>query len=281
MSSTPCSRLYGLPALLGGVPQLDGRYLCLLIQPARTPVLPAHAPLDFSVLERHERIALLFSGGKDSLCLWHLLAPWHHRLTVYHLDTGDKLAETQRVVDQYRARTLGRWVDVRSDSRAWRAQHGLPADVVPVHSTPQGMALGDGGSRLIASRLDCCAANRTLPMAGRLLADGVTLMLCGTRREDSGYGSVVAGASPGPHPNSLMVGQGVGRHMILRNWTGEDVAAYLASLGVRLPAYYGGPSDHAPECASCPAASSLHFIRYLKGPRAGRCGIDPRGSTRH
>ncbi len=251
---------------LGGVPHLGDRYLALLIRPMCAPVLPA--PMDFSPLERHERIALAFSGGKDSLATWHALAPYHSRIIVYHADTGDRLPEARRIVQQYRARTLTPWVDVQTDSRAWREAHGLPSDIVPIGSTPTGLALanGEGGSRPIVSRFECCAANRAMPLARRIIDDGVTLLICGTRRADGGFGSISKGSTPGPHPNSLLVGEGVERWMPLLDWSGEDVAAYLASLGVELPAYYGGRIGYsAPvECASCPAVADLAFIRYLK-----------------
>ena len=45
--------------------------------------------LDTSILDRHERIALQFSGGKDSLALWGLMRPHLDRVVVYHVDTGD------------------------------------------------------------------------------------------------------------------------------------------------------------------------------------------------
>jgi hypothetical protein len=42
---------------LGGVPAFGERFLALILRPMRTPVLPAHAPVDLSPIERHEKIA--------------------------------------------------------------------------------------------------------------------------------------------------------------------------------------------------------------------------------
>ena len=48
-----------------------------------------------AVLDKHKKIALQCSGGKDSLALLHLMWPFWDKLTVYWLDTGDSFPETE------------------------------------------------------------------------------------------------------------------------------------------------------------------------------------------
>lgn len=243
-----------------------GRFIALLFRPLRAPVLPA--PIDFEPLSRHTRVAFACSFGLDSLALWHLLQPAMPKVTLLIADTGDRLPAAEKLVREYEARTLTPFVRINSDSRAWREEHGLPSDVVPIASTPAGLPHlnGEGGSRLIASRFACCWANRSGPLAEHIMAAGYTLLIDGTRREDSGYGSIAAGSLPGPHSHTRMIGDGrIERWSPLLDWSRRDVLDYLESIGVAVPAYYGDDMDgHTPECASCPAAAGLAFLRYLK-----------------
>jgi 3'-phosphoadenosine 5'-phosphosulfate sulfotransferase (PAPS reductase)/FAD synthetase len=160
-------------------------------------------------------------------------------------------------------------VRIKTDSRRWREEHGLPSDIVPIGSTPTGLALShvEGGTRPIVSRFQCCAENRTLPLAERLLGDKVTLMVCGTRRSDGGYGPILQGSTPGSHPNTRNVGHGVERFMPLLDWSGEDVFAYLRSVGhAPIASYYEGRTDYsAPvECKTCPSSWNTRWLRWLR-----------------
>src|SRR5262245_5370823 len=60
-------------------------------------------PTPASILDRHEHIALQFSGGKDSLAVAYLQRPFWDRLTFYHGDSGDLLPEVREIVDQIAA----------------------------------------------------------------------------------------------------------------------------------------------------------------------------------
>ena len=257
---SPCK-----PGLSGPVPQC-GRYIALIIRPMPSPVVPG--PVDLEPLGRHKKIGLAFSGGKDSLAVWHLLVPYHSRLVVYHADTGDRLPEAERIVQQFRARTLTPWVTLHNDSRRWREEHGLPSDLVPIGCTPAGIGLfnGEGGTRPLVSRFDCCFANRTAAMASRMEADGVTLIIDGTRRAEGGFGSLLRSSAPGPHPNSRLIGDGRWeRFMPIADWSGGDVHAYLRSVGAPIAGYYEGDENYsAPvECASCPSSWSPRWLRWL------------------
>ena len=56
-----------------------------------------------NIIERHERIALQVSGGRDSIACLYLMRPYWDRVTVYWLDTGAAYPETvslmQRICD--------------------------------------------------------------------------------------------------------------------------------------------------------------------------------------
>jgi 3'-phosphoadenosine 5'-phosphosulfate sulfotransferase (PAPS reductase)/FAD synthetase len=77
--------------------------------------------VDFSPLQRHEpgRVALMFSGGKDSRALIEMFRPYLDGIIVYHLDTGDLWPETREYVAAVAADHPGpRGVRLRSPGTA-------------------------------------------------------------------------------------------------------------------------------------------------------------------
>lgn len=201
---------------------------------------------------RHERIALSFSGGKDStVALWLLReAGLLGRVTVYHLDTGDLFPEMVAHVEALQA-WCPRFVHVRSDAKAWAAENGEPSDLVPYTSHEIGRAVG-AGSR-IASRYDCCSANLMRPIYDRIRQDGNTLVIRGTRRADMKRLPAASGD----------VIEGVEFLYPIQEWSDEQVFAFCAERGVPLPSIYGA-FKQAPECATCPAWWSEGRAPYLK-----------------
>ncbi len=201
-------------------------------------------------LDNHKRIALQFSGGKDSLAVVHLLRPHWERLTLYHVDTGDLLPEIQEVVNQVAA-AVPNFVRIDTNSNAWRETFGYPSDLVPSSCTPAGVMIGMA-TRRIVDRFDCCAANVMIPMHRKALEDGCTLVIRGTKRADFKR----MPAEDGP------TGLGYDLWLPLLEWSHEEVFAYLWSLNVELPRLY---QDHvnAPECATCPAWWSEGRAAYL------------------
>src|SRR5213076_1916096 len=121
------------------------------------------------VLARHERIALQFSGGKDSLALLYLMRPFWDRLTVYWLDTGDAFPETAALVAEVEA-MVPHFVTVHGIQPEVIAEFGLPSDLVPARSTPVGIA-ATGTGILIQDRYSCCLRSLMLPLHGRMRAD--------------------------------------------------------------------------------------------------------------
>lgn len=202
------------------------------------------------VLDRHERIALSFSGGKDSTaCVW-LLRDHLERITLYHLDTGDLLPEVVEVVEQVRA-IVPHFVTVRSDVAGWIERNGPPSDLVPHGSHPVGQHMAEG--RAIVHRYSCCSANLMVPLFDRIVADGNTLLIRGTKAADMkrlpmGSGDVIDGLE-------LL--------LPLLEWSNADVLAYLREQGAPISTAYGH-FDNLPECATCSAWWSEGRAAYLR-----------------
>ena len=198
------------------------------------------------------RTALQFSGGKDSLACLHLLRPWVEAgLPVYWACTGDTIPETLAVVGEVRT-----WVpdfrEVHADVLAWKQEHGLPSDVVTAQATWLGQAYGMTGTKLVG-RFDCCHANLMLPMHKRMLADGIEVVIRGTKLADTGKVPVVGQTE---HYDVLLP---------LLNWSHEQVFDFLRSRAVPISAVYDSfKSISAPECLHCTAWWDDGKGAYLK-----------------
>ncbi len=195
-------------------------------------------------------IALQFSGGKDSLALVHLLRPHWDRLTLYHVDTGDLLPEVREIVDSVEA-LVPAFVRIETDAADWHARFGLPSDLVPTTCTPAGLAIGLGGRRIV-DRFDCCASNIMAPMHARMVADGISLVIRGTKRADLPK----LPAENGP------TGMGYDLWLPLLDWSDEEVFAYLREAGAPICRVYEN-GVQSPECATCPAWWSEGRADYL------------------
>ncbi|MDP3740365.1 MAG: phosphoadenosine phosphosulfate reductase family protein [Hyphomonadaceae bacterium] len=207
--------------------------------------------IDLSSISKHENIALQFSGGKDSLACVHLLRPHWDRITLYHVDTGDLLPEVREIVDGVEA-MVPHFVRIETNSADWMKRFGLPSDLVPTTCTVAGMWMGFGGRRIV-DRFDCCAENIMGPIHRRMLADGVTLAIRGTKRADMPTLAAESGDTTMGYEICLPI----------RDWSHADVFAYLREVGAPICRVYEHKVN-APECATCPAWWNEGRAGYLK-----------------
>jgi 3'-phosphoadenosine 5'-phosphosulfate sulfotransferase (PAPS reductase)/FAD synthetase len=204
-----------------------------------------------SPLDRHTKIALSYSGGKDSRACIQMFKDRLDDITIYHVDTGDLLPEVRECVAEIEARAP-RFVRISTDVSGWIELNGLPTDLLPYASHPVGRYMGQEQHRLVG-RYDCCYVNLMWPVFERVMADGCTLLIRGTKRVDmprlpAGQGETVAG---------------VEIFYPLLDWTNEQVFAYLQLQGVKLPRIYDYTTQ-GPDCARCSAWWSEGRGMYLK-----------------
>jgi 3'-phosphoadenosine 5'-phosphosulfate sulfotransferase (PAPS reductase)/FAD synthetase len=196
--------------------------------------------LDLSPLDRHKKIALSWSGGKDSTAVLHMLRHELHRITVFHVDTGDLLPEMRDQVALF-GDAIPNFVRIETNVAAWNIEHGLPTDLLPHSAHPVGRMMGEHRI-MLASRYDCCGANLMMPLYQRVLDDGFTLLIRGTKRADMKLLPAQSGEAP----------DGVELWYPLLDWSHADVFAYLRGNGIPLPRLYD-VMVNAPECARCTA----------------------------
>lgn len=201
------------------------------------------------VLFSHDKVALHFSGGKDSLAVAHLLRPYWDRLTFYHVDTGDLLPEVREIVSDME-RQVPRFVRIASDSKAWGEVNGLPSDLVPYTGTLPAKLMG--ATTLISARYECCGNNLWLPMHGRMVEDGITLVIRGTKRCDMDKLPAVSGDTS----------MGYEIWLPIEDWSHERVFTYLREVGAPICRVYES-AVNAPECATCTAWWNEGRAAYL------------------
>ena len=204
-----------------------------------------------SPLDRHEKIALSFSGGKDSLACVYLLRDRLDDITIYHVDTGDLLPEMRESVARVEA-FAPHFVRIETHVSDWIAEHGLPTDLLPHSAHPVGQVMGEPRHRLVG-RYDCCYANLMWPVFERVQADGNTLLIRGTKRVDMNRLPAQDGE----------VVFGVEIHLPLLEWSHEQVFAFLALNSVPIPRVYELVTN-SPECARCSAWWGERRAEYLK-----------------
>lgn len=203
------------------------------------------------ILARHARIALQFSGGRDSLACLYLLRQHLDRMTVYWLNTGDAFPEMLEIIEH--ARELApRFVEIRSDRAGIIDQYGMPTDLLPRSSTPIGLATGQSTVRMQDS-YSCCARVVMEPMHRRMIEDGITLIIRGQRADDGHKAPIVSGT----------IEQGIQYYFPIEEWTAEDVTEYLDSAGAPYLRFYD-QLDTAPDCMHCSGWWSEGRAAYLR-----------------
>jgi phosphoadenosine phosphosulfate reductase len=203
-------------------------------------------------LNRHDRIALQVSGGRDSLACLHLMRPYWGRLTVYWCNTGAAFPETVAIMEQVRA-LVPHFVEVNGNQPDVIASFGLPSDIVPASNTPIGIMGGDSAGPVIQDRYSCCAQVFMLPLHARMVADGITLIVRGQKNADKLKAPIRSG----------MVDLGIEYLFPIEDWSNRQVMDFLAAEGAPIPRFYEMMSG-APDCMTCSAYWETGTAAYLK-----------------
>lgn len=204
-----------------------------------------------SMLDRHERIALQLSGGRDSLACLFLFKNFLSKITVYWLNTGDAYPETLEMIKKAKL-LCPNFIEVNGDRHNSISDFGLVTDLLPASCTPLGLAAGQSAIRMQDSR-SCCLRVRMIPLHQKMKADGITLIIRGQRQSDKDKSPLVSGD----------IEDGIEYCFPIQTWSDLDVNQYLTSVGVVLPKIYDY-LDSTPECLHCTGWWDMDRTKYLK-----------------
>jgi len=143
-------------------------------------------PLDEceKAIKRHQKVALSWSGGKDSTAVLFYLQPFWPLMTIYWLNTGDGPAETMELAEKVR-RLVPNFVEITSDSLSDMNENGYPFEAVPESLTYASyLASGVKPPIVVRPRLECCWKNIMQPCMTRIVEDGNTLVIRGQKEGD-------------------------------------------------------------------------------------------------
>lgn len=202
-------------------------------------------------IDRHERIALQLSGGRDSIACLYLMRPYWDRLTVYWCDTGAAYPETLQTMATIRE-MVPHFAVIQGNQPAVIEQYGIPTDILPASSTPMGIN-GSGKGELMQDRYSCCLRSIMLPLHTRMVQDGITLIVRGQKNADRLKSTVRSGES----------NDGIEYLFPIEDWDSRKVMAYLTEQGAPIPRFYE-MLNAALDCMTCSAWWEEGAAKYLK-----------------
>lgn len=204
-----------------------------------------------AIFNRHERIALQVSGGRDSIACLYLLKPYWDRLTVYWLDTGAAYPETVALMQRIRD-MVPNFARIEGRQPQTIEEFGIPSDIVPASGTPFGVYAADNG-QLIQDRYSCCMRSIMFPMHERMIADEITLIIRGQKDADRLKSKTRSGN----------VIDGIEFLFPIEDWDARKVMRFLEEEGAPIPRFYEMLSG-APDCMTCSAYWEEGAAKYLR-----------------
>lgn len=197
--------------------------------------------------------ALMFSGGRDSLVLMHLLREQLDQTWVVWVDTGAATEFVQEFMEDVKA-TVPHFFHATSNQPGNIQEYGYPTDILPVWYGVEGRFSSRLGSPKLQTPMQCCGANIWLPMYSAIRDLEVSTVYFGQRGDDDLI-----------DPRWDRVVDGVAYKYPLKDWNQKMVQEYLIHHKIPIPAYYEQGELDSRDCWSCTAYlnKKKNFIRNL------------------
>lgn len=201
--------------------------------------------MDISPLDRHAKIVLQFSGGKDSIACLLLLREHLDRMVVVWMNPGDALPEHRAQMALVRA-FCPHFIEVGGDRDAQVAQYGYPVDVLPIRNSVRAQYLIGHDRPRLQSFMECCQENMLIPMQRAMQQMGATLIIRGQKNADASKSPVRSGD----------VVEGVEYWFPIQEWDDAQVLDFIGDSDL-LPAHFEHGQTSL-ECWSCTAYMQDH-----------------------
>lgn len=205
------------------------------------------------IFERHRRVVLWCSGGKDSLTTLHLCRPWRHKLTVLYVHEPDGWPG----VFENLVSCMDEWGFLKSvqlepqlSFEDYVERFGWPVDVVPTRhdGTQVTSPFREEGDVKLASWWHCSIVRHLQPLDWCTTAMGADAVITGSRGQDAPF--FAAAGSVQTDPNRAWT-----RYNPIQHWTTDEVYTYIDAHNIQLPHHYKYKRYHQGfewvDCMSC------------------------------
>lgn len=205
-------------------------------------------------INRHDKIALMYSGGKDSTACLYLLKEWWNKIHVVWVNSGAAFPEIIDFMAEMRQK-LPNFIEVKSNQPDYVQAFGHPTEVLPVNYTALGQIIGEPQPVKLNSYLDCCATNIWRPAMDAARAVGATLIIRGQKNCDAKKAPIKSGS----------VHDGVEYFFPIEAWSHDEVRDYLGQQDFVVPPYYHLLASSL-DCWNCTAYCYEHGdkLKYMK-----------------
>lgn len=203
---------------------------------------------------RHEKVALMFSGGKDSLACLHLVKDYLDKTIVVWVNTGANFPEIEQMMREIKA-IVTHFHEIKTDQPSSIKANGYPVDVVPVNYTKLGQSVTSIKDFKLRSYFECCAENFWIPCDAEMRKLGVTGVIRGQRNSEAHRAPIKSG----------YVENGIEYHLPIESWSDSEVIDYLRSKDVVINERLS-MAHSSLDCWNCTAymAESSERFKYIK-----------------
>lgn len=196
----------------------------------------------------HKKVAVAYSGGKDSTVLLDLCKPYRDRFTLVWINTGFAFPHIEEhvlnVAKDYN------FIEVGHDLMQTWDTYGLPVKVAPLEHLPQ--LKGAGAKKPFMQPWIACCSRRMESATAALLKAGFTDLLTGQRAAD-GFKCL----SP------IQNDKGLNIHAAIWNWSDEMIKHHITHNQLKLPAF-SSDTDSSMECWICPYMPDEGRMAFIK-----------------
>ena len=203
---------------------------------------------------RHEKVALMFSGGKDSLACLHLVKDYLDKTIVVWVNTGANFPEIEQMMREVKA-IVTHFHEIKTDQPSSIKANGYPVDVVPVNYTKLGQSVTSIKDFKLRSYFECCAENFWIPCDAEMRKLGVTGVIRGQRNSEAHRAPIKSGH----------IENGIEYHLPIESWKDSEVIDYLRSKDVVIDERLS-MAHSSLDCWNCTAymAESAERFKYIK-----------------
>lgn len=198
------------------------------------------SPIDRPI-DRHDKIALQFSGGKDSLAALYLCRQHWDKITVFWLNTGAAPPSAVKRMNAIRD-LVPNFVECKSDQPQDIETNGYPVDILPLRTAAGNLMFEAHDGIRLQPYMACCANNLWIPMHNAMREMGITLIIRGQRNSDQRKALIRSGESM----------DGFEVYFPLQDWTEAQVFEYLRIKAIEIPPHYAYGTSSV-DCWNCTA----------------------------